>query len=137
MDQKFWILAAAYLVLTFIFAATWHLVLFKAVYARLGVFTRPQPIIALGILSMVLQAGVVAYSYPRFYRGGNPLIAGACFGLALGIFMGSSAVLAEAGKNQVGSLKTWITLEGIYYLLQFTVVGVVVGWLYGPAGRAA
>lgn len=45
--------------------------------------------------------------------------------------MGSNAVLAEAGKNQVGSLRTWITLEGAYYLLQFTLVGMVIGLVYG------
>jgi hypothetical protein len=137
VNPRFWLAGGSYLVLTFIFAASWHLVLFKTVYARLGVFTRPQPIIALGVLSMVLQAIVVAYLYPRFYGGGSPLMEGACFGLLLGIFMGSNAVLAEAGKNQVGSLRTWISLEGMYYLLQFTVIGMAVAWVYGPgAGRA-
>src|SRR5574341_776154 len=137
MTSKFWIASAAYLVLTFLFAASWHLGVFKSVYARLGVFTRPQPIIALGVLSMVLQAGVVAYLFPLFYRGGNPLAQGACFGFLLGVFMGSNAVLAEAGKNQVGSLRTWIALEGVYYLFQFVVVGMVIGLVYGNLpGRA-
>ena len=131
MSSKFWIAAASYLVLTFVIAGGWHLALFKDVYARLGAFTRPRPIIPLGILSMVFQAAIVAYLYPFFYRGGNPLAEGAAFGLLLGVFMGSNAVLAEAGKNQVGSLTTWITLEGVYYLLQFTLVGLVVGLVYG------
>ncbi len=131
MNSKFWMAAASYLVLTFVMAAGWHLALFKNVYARLGAFTRPRPIIPLGILSMVLQAAVVAYLYPFFYRGGSPFIQGATFGLLLGIFMGSNAVLAEAGKNEVGSLKTWIALEGVYYLAQFILVGVVIGLIYG------
>ena len=134
MNPKFWMAAASYLVLTFIFAASWHLALFKNIYTRLGAFTRPKPIIALGLLSMVLQALVVAYLYPRLDLGGSPLANGACFGLLLGILMGSNAVLAEAGKNQVGPLGTWIPLEGVYYLLQFTVVGIVIGMVYG--GRA-
>jgi len=133
MSPRFWIAAASYIVLTFIIAAGWHLALFKRVYARLGAFTRPQPLIALGLLSMILQAGVVAYLYPLFYRGGNPLWTGACFGLLLGIFMGSNAVLAEAGKNEVGSLRTWISLEGVYYLVQFVIVGMVIGLVYGRA----
>lgn len=131
VTPQFWIAAATYLVLTFIIAAGWHLALFKNVYARLGVFTRARPIISLGILSMVLQAAVVAYLYPFFYRGGDPLTEGAAFGLLLGVFMGSNAVLAEAGKNQVASLRTWIVLEGVYYVLQFTAVGLVIGLVYG------
>lgn len=138
MHSEFWLATASYLVLTFIFAAGWHLVLFKDVYARLGVFTRARPIIPLGILSMVLQAVVVAYLYPFFYRGGPPPLEGATFGLLLGVFMGSNAVLGEAGKNEVGSLSTWLTLEGVYYLLQYTVVGLVVGLVYGALpSRAA
>ena len=132
MNSKFWLAAGSYLVLTFIIAAGWHLALFKNIYARLGVFTRPRPIIPLGVLSMVFQAAIVSYLYPRFYRGGSSLAEGAFFGLLLGIFMGSNAVLAEAGKNHVGSLRTWVALEGLYYLLQFTLVGVVIGWVYGP-----
>lgn len=137
MDAKFWMAAAGYLVLTFVIAGTWHLALFQNIYARLGVFTRPRPIIALGLLSMVLQAVVVAYLYPLVYRGGPPAAEGARFGLLLGVFMGSNAVLAEAGKNQVGSLRTWIPLEGVYYLFQFVVVGMVIGLVYGNLpGRA-
>jgi hypothetical protein len=136
VSSKFWLAAASYLVLTFIIAAGWHLALFKNVYARLGAFSRPKPIIALGLLSMVLQALVVAYLYPLFYRGGTPLATGALFGLLLGVFMGSNAVLAEAGKAQISPLGTWIVLEGVYYLAQFTVVGAVIGVVYGqlPAG---
>lgn len=137
MSSKFWLAAASYLVLTFIFAAGWHLALFKAVYARLGAFSRPQPIIALGVLSMVLQAVVVAYLYPFFYRGGSPLATGATFGLLLGVFMGSNAVLAEAGKTQISPIGTWIMLEGIYYLAQFTVVGAVIGAIYGQLAAGA
>jgi len=131
VNSKFWMAAATYLVLTFVMAAGWHLVLFKSVYARLGAYTRPRPIIPLGILSMVLQAAVVAYLYPFFYRGGSPVVEGSTFGLLLGVFMGSNAVLAEAGKNEVGSLSTWIPLEGVYYLVQFILVGLVIGLIYG------
>ena len=138
MDTRYWLAAATYLVLTFLFASVWHLALFKGVYARLGVYTRPDPIIALGVFSMVLQALVVAYLYPIFFRGGSPLAQGALFGLLLGIFMGSNAVLAEAAKSQITSLSTWIGLEGVYYILQFTVVGAAIGLVYGALpGRAA
>ena len=42
MSPRFWIAAASYLLLTFIIAAGWHLVIFKSVYARLGAFTEQR-----------------------------------------------------------------------------------------------
>ena len=130
MTATFWLAAATYLVLTFVIAAGWHLVLFKNTYARLDVFTRQRPLIALGVSSMVLQALVFAYVYPRIATSGPPVIQGAIVGLLLGVFLGSNAVLAEAGKNEVGSLPTWLALESTYYLVQFALVGAAVGLVY-------
>jgi hypothetical protein len=62
----------AYVVITFIIAAGWHLVLFKDVYDQFGIFTRKEPIIPLGIASMIMQALVLAYLYPRFTGGAAP-----------------------------------------------------------------
>ena len=121
----------AYVVCTFISAALWHMVFFKKTYDTLGVFTRKEPIIPLGIGSMILQGLVVAYTFPYFVQTGNTLMSGAIYGvLFIGLFMGSNAVLAEAAKNEVGSLKTWIPLEMTYYILQGLIVGYAIGALY-------
>ena len=121
----------AYVVVTFICAALWHMAFFKKTYDALGVFTRKEPIIPLGISSMILQGLVVAYTFPYFVRSGNTPMSGAIYGvLFIGLFMGSNAVLAEAAKNEVGSLKTWIPLEMTYYILQGLIVGVAIGALY-------
>ena len=129
--KKFGFAVIAYVVVTFVIAAGWHLVLFKDLYDHLGIFSRKEPIIPLGIASMVMQALVLAYLYPRFYRGGNPVATGALFGLLVGVLMASIAVFAEAGKHQVSSLPTWLIFESTYYLLQFGLVGVCIGSIYG------
>ncbi|MBI4548687.1 MAG: DUF1761 domain-containing protein [Ignavibacteriae bacterium] len=131
ITKKFWLAALGYIVITFIIAAFWHLVIFKDVYDQLGIFTRKEPIIPLGLASMILQGLVLSYLYPLFRRGNSPIKEGLKFGILMGIFMGSNAVLAEAGKQQVSSLSTWLLLEGVYYLLQFAIVGVVIGSIYG------
>lgn len=54
--------------------------------------------------------------------------------------MASIAVFAEAGKQQVSSLPTWLIFESAYYLLQFGAVGACIGLIYGrnvPRKRAA
>lgn len=129
--KKFIWAAATYAVLTFVIAATWHLVLFKGVYDQLGIFTRKEPLIPLGIASILMQAGVLSYLYPRFYRGGGPLREGLSFGLLTGVLMASIAVFAEAGKQQVNSVATWLVFESAYYLLQFMLSGIVIGMVYG------
>lgn len=54
--RKFGLAVIAYVVVTFVIAAGWHLVLFKDVYDQFGIFTRKEPIIPLGIASMIMQA---------------------------------------------------------------------------------
>lgn len=129
--KKFGFAVIAYVIVTFVIAAGWHLVLFKDLYDQLGIFSRKEPIIPLGVASMVMQALVLAYLYPRFYRGGSPVKEGATFGLLVGVLMASIAVFAEAGKQQVSSLSTWLLFESTYYLLQFGLVGVCIGLIYG------
>jgi hypothetical protein len=59
------------------------------------------------------------------------------FGLLVGMFLATSAVLAEAGKNYVTSLSTWLVLETSYYLVQFVLSGLVIGLMYGRQREAA
>lgn len=129
--KKFLLSAAAYLVVTFVIAAGWHLALFKDMYTELHIFTRKEPLIYLGLISMVLQSVVVVYLYPRVRGDRAPLNEGLRFGILMGVFMGSSAVFGEAGKQEVSSLSTWLVLESVYYLFQFSVIGIVVGLIYG------
>lgn len=132
MDKKkFTYAAIAYIVLTFAIAAGWHLVIFKDIYDQLGIFTRKEPVIPLGIASMIMQALVLSYLYPRYYRGGGILKAGLIFGALTGVLMASIAVFAEAGKQQVTSLPFWLLFESGYYLLQFSIAGVVIAKIYG------
>ncbi len=132
MDAKKFVLAViAYIIITFAVAASWHLVFFKGLYDQLAIFTRKEPLIPLGIVSIVMQALVLAYLYPAFYKSGSPAGEGLKFGLLIGVLMASIAVFAEAGKQNVSSLSTWLAFESVYYLLQFGLVGVVVGVIYG------
>jgi len=129
--KKFTLAVLAYIFVTFVIAAGWHLVVFKDLYDQLGIFTRKEPVIPLGIASMIMQALVLSYLYPRYYRGGGILKEGLIFGALTGVLMASIAVFAEAGKQQVSSLPFWLVFESAYYLLQFGILGVVIAKIYG------
>ncbi len=129
--KKYWLAVLAYVVCTFLIAAPWHLVLFKPVYDELAIFTRKEPLISLGLISMLTQGLVLSYLYPLFAQGRHSVKTGAVFGLLMGVLLASSAVFAEAGKQNVTSLSTWLMLESVYFLFQFAVVGAVMGVIYG------
>lgn len=120
----------AYVSCTFLIAAPWHMVLFKPVYDDLAIFSRKEPLIPLGLVSMLMQGLVLSYLYPFFARGRHSWKTGAAFGLLMGVLLASSAVFAEAGKQNVTSLSTWLVLESLYFLFQFSVVGAVMGMIY-------
>ena len=129
ITKKFVLAFIAYLVIVFIIAVTWHLVLFKSSYSEAGM--REAPIFSLGILSMLIQATIMAYLYPLLSQRESPAKEGLKFGLLMGLFMGSYGVLAQAGKYDVGSLSTFLLLESAFFILQFAIVGTVIGLIYG------
>jgi hypothetical protein len=128
--KKYWLAVLAYVFCTFLIAAPWHLVLFKPVYDELAIFTRKEPLIPLGLISMLMQGLVLSYLYPLFAQARHSVKTGAVFGLLMGVLLASSAVFAEAGKQNVTSLSTWLLLESLYYLFQFSIVGAVMGAIY-------
>lgn len=134
IHRKYAVAWLGYVLATFAGGAVWHLLLFRSTYVELGIFTRIEdPVIPLGVSAMVIQGAILAYLYPRVSRWRQPALDGVLFGLLVGAFLTTSAVLAEAGKNYVASLGTWLALEGTYYLLQFALSGLVIGLAYGRA----
>jgi hypothetical protein len=128
--KTFWLAVLAYVFCTFLIAAPWHLVLFKPIYDELAIFTRKEPLIPLGLASMLMQGLVLSYLYPFFAQGRHSVKTGATFGLFMGVLLASSAVFAEAGKQHVTSLATWLILESVYYVFQFSLIGAVIGVIY-------
>jgi hypothetical protein len=136
MNTKKLILGAlAYVVVSFVLGYFWYLVLFEDVYFGLGIYTRAEPIFAFGVGAMVLQGLVLAYLFPFFNRGARPVITGISFGLIMGTLMWSVTVLAFAAKTNVASLSTFFTLSTAFHLIQFTVAGAMIGWIYGQAAQ--
>ena len=129
------LLAVTYLVLTFPIAAVWHLALFPQSMA--GPAFRSQPLVAMGLLSTLLQAIVVAYVFPLLNRGGSAVREGLRFGLIMGTFIASYGVLAEAGKFDVGATASWVLYEGAFFVVQWIVIGIALGLVYQWTARPA
>lgn len=129
--KKLFAVWIGYILLTFILGLVWHLVLFEQTYKDLGVYAHlDNPNFALGITSMVIQGGLLAYLFPRFHPGHNPRKEALIFSVLMGLFFGSGTVIAEVAKQNVSSLPLWFLMAGGFTLLHFTLVGLLIGWVY-------
>jgi hypothetical protein len=113
----------AYLVPTFLTGFLWHLVLFHSLYRRLQIY-RPDPLIPLGLGSMLVQALLFAWAYPRLFStarndwGRSALQAG----LGFAALSWSFTTLAVAAKHPMTSLLDYVAVETGYTVLQFLLV---------------
>lgn len=123
MGKAFWLGFAAYLLPTFPLAYLWHLRVFAEAYHRLDLY-RPDVIIPLGLLSMIIQAVVFSAVYPRLFSTAPEDLWRSAFGffLLFGLLAFSFIVLPVAAKYRMASVREFIALETAFTLLQFAVV---------------
>lgn len=132
MKKVFIFSVIGYFVATMAVAYPWHLVLFHEKYVAMGAFTRETPIMPFGILAIILQGVVFAYFYPIFYKhkgGGNPIIRGLQFSLFMGVNVWTVMVFATAAKFKIEPVFDFILYGTAFQIIQFVLVGVVIGWL--------
>ena len=132
--KRFFLSIGAYFVIGMIVAVVWHLVLFHEKYQAIGAFTRSEPIMAFGIIAMLLQGAVFGYFYPLFYRhvgGGSPIIRGMQFALFLGVTVWSVMVFATAAKFTIEPVLDFVLLGTAFQAIQYTVTGAAIGLIHG------
>ena len=102
---------------------------YPAVYRTMDDMKKVMPI---GMLAMVLSIAVLAVLYALAYRGGPALVEGARFGALVGLYALGSFVLHNHVNLNIG----WALTIGqaIAYFIQWTIVGIVFGAIYRPAG---
>jgi hypothetical protein len=138
MNKSFWLAVLAYLLPTFPLGYFWHLVIFADSYHQLAMY-RDNVIIPLGLASMVIQALLFAWAYPRLIgdRAASWLSGALSFGLFFGALAWSFAVLPVAAKYRMSSVPDFVLLETLFTVLQFAVVSPLVALAYRSARSAA
>lgn len=128
--KKFVLATLGYTVTTMLIAVPWHFVWFKELYHSFGIYTRSEPIVALGFLTMLIQGAIIAHVYPRYYQGGSHYKAAIKFSLLIGLFLYSISTLANAAKIEVEPMSSWLVVQAFFHLLQFTLSGLVLGFVF-------
>jgi hypothetical protein len=136
MTKSFWLAVLAFLLPSFPLAYFWHLVTFADRYHQLAMY-RDDVIIPLGLASMLIQALLFAWAYPRLF--GNHVASWRSGALRFGLFFGalawSYAVLPVAAKYLMSSVTDFVVLETLFTILQFAVVAPLVALAYRSTKR--
>ena len=128
--RKHLLAVLAYVVATFATQAVSHFGVNAAHYAAVT-YLRVQPIFALGVLSMLIQGSIMSYLYVQLPEAGRSTGHAVLFAWLVGSMLVSYEALAEAAKYTVPSVTSWIAVEVAAGFVQFTLYGVLLGWVYG------
>ena len=127
---------AAYAVLTLALGTVWNLVLFKDLYAGLtGVTTRPEPIVQLGMIAILLEAAAIAFAFQRYYDPNIGLRNALTISLGLGVFSMTYASLVVPAKFAVETVLTYTLMEVIFGIIHFTLAGIVLARVFAKNTR--
>jgi hypothetical protein len=122
MNKKVLLGMIVYIVPSFPLAYAWHLTTFAAEYATLDLL-RADPVLPMGLASMILQGAFYSWAYPRLFNTGRSMWLNSAVRatVVFGLLAWTYAVLAVAAKTQMHSVRQFLVLESGWTLLQFSV----------------
>ena len=126
---KHLIAVVGFMVVSFAVQGLSHFVINKEHFAGIG-FARPDPIIPLGLLVMVIQGLVLSLALSA-WRGDQATIAdGVIVAASFGLFLVSYIAIVEPSKYTVPSIGGWLVVEGVAGLVQFGLFGLLLGFIH-------
>ena len=125
----------AYVICTFGVQGANHFAINKEHYAAMTVM-RVEPVIAMGITSMLIQGLIFALLFPTFNRSGSAVKNGIVFAWAIGGFLASYIALGEAGKYAIPSISSWFIVESVAAFVQYTLFGALLGLIHRQPASA-
>lgn len=119
----------AYVLTTFAVQGTSHFAINADHFAAIPIM-RAEPLVPLGITSMVIQGLIFGWLYPVYANGASTLRKSLVFSWLIGGFLASYIVLGEAGKYAIPSLRSWMAVEASAAFAQFTLFGVCLSLIH-------
>lgn len=116
----------SYTISSFLIQALSHFVINSEHYATID-FMRKEPIMYLGLLTMLVQGIVLTMLYLKWANNNFTIKQGLQFSWLAGIFFVSYLALVEPDKYNVINISEWVFVEGIAGLFQFTLFGILLG----------
>ena len=125
-----------YVVLTMIMGYTWNMVLFNDLYLSIGgEGKRAEPVMILGVSSMLLEAFALSILFLQYFKGQNFLLEGLCLGLLVGAFSICYAAFVVPAKFAIDPVWKYICLEVVFGILHFCIAGILFGYIFSKWGN--
>jgi hypothetical protein len=119
----------AFMVISFMVQGLNHFVINKAHYAAID-FARAEPVIALSVLTMIVQGVILSFAMSRITTAGRQIKDGLLVSLSFGLFLAVYIALAEPAKYTAPSIVSWAVTEGFASTIQFILYGIALGLIH-------
>jgi hypothetical protein len=119
----------AYLIITFPYAVIWHMKLFHKHYLKWGYFGE-KPSFILGFISMIFQGAILSYGFRLLDLDHGLIWNGLSYALLMGLFFWSCHVLAAMAKNPNLRRPSYLWLESLYLIGQFSFFGILISLIH-------
>jgi hypothetical protein len=124
----------AFMVVSFAAQGLSHFAINAEHFATIS-FMRPDPVIPLGLLVMVVQGGLVSLGLHSWRGESARIVDGVLASGAFGAFLVSYIAIVEPSKYQVPSILGWFEVEALVGLAQFAIFGVMLGAIHQRFGE--
>lgn len=122
-----------FMIVSFAAQGTSHFLVNKEHFATIS-YLRENPIIPMGLAAMVVQGFIMSVALRAWQGGDTTVTNGIAASLAFGVFLVAYIALAEPAKYEVPNILAWMKVEGIVGLLQFSVFGLLLGFIHNKLG---
>ena len=119
----------AFVAATFITQAISHFGVNADHYATIQ-HIRTEPLLQFGVLAMLIQGSILSVLYAKTSNSPHTVISAVGFSWLMGGFLVSYIAFSEAAKYTVPSVTSWIGVEMASGFVQFTVFGILLGFVY-------
>lgn len=114
---------AAFVVASFVVQAVSHFAVAADHFASVP-FMRAEPIMAMGVGTMLVQGLLLTWVFSRLGRAETLTRDALSFALAMGAFLGMYIAVVEPAKYAVPSIGNWMAVEGLAAAVQFGLFGL-------------
>jgi len=119
----------AYVIISFAVQGLSHFKINADHYAGIS-FMRDDPVIIMGIATMVIQGLILSVMIERVSGTQPSLKSSILTTLSYALFLGTYIAVAEPSKYEVPSIMTWTTIETSSTFVQFLLTGILIGLIH-------